>query len=322
MKEKLLEIKNLYVEYETDEAKVYAVNNLNLVVNKGETLGLVGETGAGKTTTALSIMRLLPDKTGFIKEGSIVLENTNLVKVSEANMRRLRGNIISMIFQDPMTSLNPVLTIGEQIAEVFKLHKKDVDKNQEVNKVEEIMKLVGLSPERKGDYPHQLSGGMKQRIVIAIALACEPKLLLADEPTTALDVTIQAQVLEMMKDLKRKFNTSMILITHDLGIVAETCDKVAIMYAGEIIEYGTVEKIFGNIKHHPYTVGLFGSIPDLKKKTKRLNPIDGLMPDPTNLPKGCVFYTRCPKSMDICQKEHPIETICDGHMIKCHLFNR
>ena len=320
MAEKLLEIKDLYVEYETDEAKVYAVNNLNLTVNKGETLGLVGETGAGKTTTALSIMRLLPEKIGLIKKGEIKLDGTDIIKATEADMRLLRGEIVSMIFQDPMTSLNPVLTVGQQISEVLELHKEGRNKKEISDRVDEILKLVGLPAERKNDYPHQFSGGMKQRIVIAIALACEPKLLLADEPTTALDVTIQAQVLEMMKELKDKLNTAMILITHDLGVVAQTCDRVAIMYAGEIIEMGTVEDIFEGAEHHPYTVGLFGSIPDLTKKTRRLSPIDGLMPDPTDLPKGCIFHDRCPKCMDVCKEKHPSDTMDNGHMIKCHLY--
>lgn len=282
MDEKLLEIKDLNVTYVTDDATVYAVNGLNFDIYKGETLGLVGETGAGKTTTALAIMKLLPDKIGFINSGSIKLEDLDITKASEADMRLIRGNSISMIFQDPMTSLNPVLTVGDQIAEVLELHNNgEMNKADIQKKVDEILTLVGIPAARKSEYPHQFSGGMKQRVVIAIALACQPRLLLADEPTTALDVTIQAQVLEMMKELKVKLNTAMLLITHDLGVVAQTCDRVAIMYAGEIIEIGTVEQIFEGEHHHPYTVGLFGSIPDLTKSTKRLNPIDGLMPDPT-----------------------------------------
>lgn len=320
MEEKLLEISDLYVEYVTDDARVFAVNGVNLVVNKGETLGLVGETGAGKTTTALSILRLLPERVGKIRKGTIVLEDKDITKATEADMRLLRGETVSMIFQDPMTSLNPVLTVGYQIAEVLELHNKYKSKHEVEARVDEILKLVGLPPERKNDYPHQFSGGMKQRIVIAIALACEPKLLLADEPTTALDVTIQAQVLAMMKELKEKLNTAMILITHDLGVVAETCDRVAIMYAGEIIEIGSVEQVFEGENHHPYTVGLFDSIPDLTKKTRRLNPIDGLMPDPTDLPSGCKFHTRCPKCMEVCKTEAPPVTEKDGHMLRCHLF--
>ena len=272
MAESLLEIKDLHVMYRTDDDEIYALNGVNLNVEKGKTLGLVGETGAGKTTTALSIMRLLPDKVGIIKRGEIYLEGRNLLELSEADMRLLRGNDISMIFQDPMTSLNPIHTVGEQIAEVIKLHNPKLNNVTLESKVDEMMELVGIPAERKSDHPHQFSGGMKQRIVIAIALACNPKLLLADEPTTALDVTIQAQVLQMMNELKEKFKTSMILITHDLGVVAQICDEVAIMYAGEIIEIGTVEDIFEGEHHHPYTVGLFGSIPDMTKKTKDLIP--------------------------------------------------
>ena len=321
MTDKLLEIKDLYVTYETDDAKVYAVNGLDLTVNKGETLGLVGETGAGKTTTALSIMKLLPDRVSKINNGQILLGDIDLIKVKETDMRLIRGERISMIFQDPMSSLNPTLTIGEQIEEVLELHEKDMSKEQRGRRVDEILKLVGLPADRKNDFPHQFSGGMKQRVVIAIALACEPELLLADEPTTALDVTIQAQVLQMMRQLKDKLNTAMILITHDLGVVAQICDKVAIMYAGEIIEMGTLKNIYEGEKHHPYTIGLFGSIPDIHKATKRLNPIVGMMSDPTNLPEGCKFYDRCPKCIDICKTEKPINKgINDTHMIKCHLF--
>ena len=319
--ERLLEIKDLYVEYQTDDARVFAVNGINLKVGKGETLGLVGETGAGKTTTALSIMRLLPEKVGKIKGGTIILTGIDVTAATEADMRLLRGETVSMIFQDPMTSLNPVLTVGDQIAEVLDLHKKYRNKEEVESRVDEILKMVGLPPERKNDYPHQFSGGMKQRIVIAIALACEPLLLLADEPTTALDVTIQAQVLALMDELKQNLNTAMILITHDLGVVAKSCDRVAIMYAGEIIETGTVEQIFSGDHHHPYTVGLFESIPDLKKKTRRLHPIDGLMPDPTDLPEGCKFHTRCPQCMDICKNKIPSPMEKEGHVICCHLYN-
>ncbi|MBR1672952.1 MAG: ABC transporter ATP-binding protein [Fretibacterium sp.] len=321
MTTKLLEIKNLYVEYVTDDARVFAVNGVDLDINEGETLGLVGETGAGKTTTALSILKLLPERVGRVTRGSISLEGKDLTRYTEADMRNIRGEIISMIFQDPMTSLNPVLTVGYQIAEVLKIHKDEKENRQVDERVDEILKLVGIPPERKHDYPHQFSGGMKQRIVIAIALACEPKLLLADEPTTALDVTIQAQVLSMMNELKRKLRTAMILITHDLGVVAETCDRVAIMYAGEVIEAGTVEQIFDpEAPHHPYTVGLFGAIPDLTKKTRRLNPIDGLMPDPTHLPEGCRFHTRCPRCMEICRTQRPALREENGHRLYCHLF--
>ena len=321
MTNKLLEIKDLHVEYHTDDARVFAVNGIDLDVNEGETLGLVGETGAGKTTTALSVLKLLPERTGRITGGRVFLEGKDITDYTDADMRAIRGEIVSMIFQDPMTSLNPVLTVGFQIAEVLKLHKKAESGADIQKRVDEILRLVDIPPERKHDYPHQISGGMKQRIVIAIALACEPKLLLADEPTTALDVTIQAQVLSMMNELKEKLGTAMILITHDLGVVAETCDRVAIMYAGKVIETGTVEQIFDPAAaHHPYTVGLFGAIPDLTKKTRRLSPIDGLMPDPTDLPKGCKFHTRCPQCMERCRTEEPGVTERSGHRICCHLF--
>lgn len=318
--DRILHISDLHVEYVTDDARVFAVNGLDLDVAKGETLGLVGETGAGKTTTALSILQLLPPGVGRIVKGGITLDGVDILKATEADMRALRGDLVSMIFQDPMTSLNPVLTIGDQIAEVLEFHKKYPDRAGIERRVDEILELVGLPAERKTEYPHQFSGGMKQRIVIAIALACEPKLLLADEPTTALDVTIQAQILEMMKDLQEKLDTAVVLITHDLGVVAQTCDRVAIMYAGEIIEMGSVEDIFEGERHHPYTDGLFGSIPDLTKKTRRLNPIDGLMPDPTDLPSGCAFHTRCPKRMDVCSTTSPEKIARDGHMTRCHLY--
>ena len=317
----LLEIKGLHVKYRTDDDEIFALNGVDLNVEKGKTLGLVGETGAGKTTMALSIMRLLPDKVGLITQGKIELEGADLLKLAEPDMRLLRGNDISMIFQDPMTSLNPIHTVGEQIAEVMALHNPDARAEELGAKVDEMMEMVGIPAVRKTDYPHQFSGGMKQRIVIAMALACNPKLLLADEPTTALDVTIQAQVLQMMNELKEKFGASMILISHDLGVVAQICDHVAIMYAGEIIEAGTVEDIFESQHHHPYTVGLFGAIPDMTKKTDRLNPIDGLMPDPTSLPPGCRFAERCPRRMDVCGTTAPENIAIAGrHRIKCHLF--
>lgn len=322
MENRLLEIKDLFIEYETDDGAVKAVNGINLKINKGETLGLVGETGAGKTTTALSIMKLLPANIGIIKKGQIIFNDKDIAKCSEAEMRLVRGNSISMIFQDPMTSLNPVMTIGDQVLEVLSFHSKGT--KEELNaKVDDMLRLVGILPSRKNEYPHQFSGGMKQRVVIAIALACNPELIIADEPTTALDVTIQAQVLDTMGELKRKMNTSMVLITHDLGVVAETCDKVAIMYAGEIIENGSIEDIFDkNREHHPYTVGLFGSIPDLKKGSKRLNPIEGLIPDPRELPEGCKFHPRCPKCMEICKSNIPKDIVNGSHIIKCHLYNK
>ena len=317
--EKMLEIKDLSVIYETDLETVYAVNGVTLSLEKGATLGLVGETGAGKTTLALTLMRLLPERTGKVTSGSITFEGENVVELPEANMRKIRGDKIAMIFQDPMTSLNPVLTVGEQIAEALYVHNDSGRSKEEIEaRVDET--LVGIPPARKHEYPHQFSGGMRQRVVIAIALSCEPDLLIADEPTTALDVTIQAQVLMMIRDLRDRLGTSMIMITHDLGIVAQTCDNVAVMYAGEIIEMGSAEDIFTCPIHHPYTDGLFGSLPNLKEKTDRLHPIAGLMPDPTNLPKGCKFAPRCDKCMEIC-KEVPPEVYVDGtHSIRCHLY--
>lgn len=319
--EQLLKIEDLWIEYTSDEEVVKAVNGITLELNKGENLGLVGETGAGKTTTALGILRLLPLNSGKVKKGEIIFAGEDLLKKTEAEMRLYRGSRISMIFQDPMTSLNPVIVVGEQIAEVLEIHNQSKRSKEEIQKrVDEVLELVGIPAKRKNEYPHQFSGGMKQRVVIAIALACEPELLIADEPTTALDVTIQAQVLDMMDDLKKKLNTSMILITHDLGVVAQTCDKVAIMYAGEIIECGTAEDVFNSEHRHPYTEGLFGSIPDLTKETERLNPIAGLMPEPTNLPTGCKFHPRCPSCMGKCKTEDPKIAIQGSHKIKCHLF--
>jgi len=320
MNENIFEIRDLDVIYETDENTVYAINGLNLSLRKGETLGLVGETGAGKTTTALSIMRLLPDRVGFITNGNIILDGEDITKVPESKMRQLRGAKVSMIFQDPMTSLNPLIPIGEQIEEVLELHNREMSKEERGKRVDELLDMIGMSPERKNEFPHQFSGGMKQRIVIAMALACEPLLLLADEPTTALDVTIQAQVLEMMNELKKKFSTSILLITHDLGVVAQTCDSVAVMYAGEIIEIGTVADIFEGKEHHPYTVGLFGSIPHLNGRSKRLSPIDGLMPDPTDPPKGCKFHERCHHCSERCRSEAPGIYENGTHRIRCHLF--
>lgn len=319
MEEKLLEVRGLSVEYTTDDEIVSAVNDVSFVLNKGETIGLVGETGAGKTTLALSLMRLLPKVSGKITKGEILFDGHDLTKATEADMRLVRGEQISMIFQDPMTSLNPVLTIGDQIGEAIRLH-MDLTQEEVQARIDEMLRLVGIPESRKKDYPHQFSGGMKQRVVIAIALACEPELLLADEPTTALDVTIQAQILDMMQELKEKISTSILLITHDLGVVAEICDKVAIMYAGEIIEFGTAGDIYGKDARHPYTEGLFGSIPNLEEETDRLHPIDGLMPDPTDLPEGCKFHPRCPRCMEICKTVRPGNSVNGTHMIKCHLF--
>src|SRR5699024_8080403 len=302
-KNDILNIKNLVVHYVTDDGVVKAVNGIDMDLKEKETLGLVGETGAGKTTTALSILRLVPDPPGKIIDGEIYFEGENLLEKTIEEMRQIRGNNISMIFQDPMTSLNPVMTVGDQIAEGIQIH-QGLSPEESIEKAGKMLELVGIPRERMEEYPHQFSGGMKQRVIIAIALACNPKLLIADEPTTALDVTIQAQVLELMRNLKEEFNTAMILITHDLGVVAETCDKVAVMYAGEIIEMSTLEELFNNTKH-PYTMGLFGSIPSLDEDVERLEPIRGLMPDPTELPGGCKFHPRCPYKEKICTEQKP-----------------
>lgn len=313
---KLLEIKDLKVRYATQDSIVNAVNGISLDIESGETLGLVGETGAGKTTVARAILRLIPSPPGKISSGEIYFEGENLLQKTDADMRKIRGKDISMIFQDPMTSLNPVMGVADQIAEVIRIHEK-ISKKECHLKALEMLEMVGIPADRGDEYPHQFSGGMKQRVIIAMALACAPKLLIADEPTTALDVTIQAQVLEMMRELKEKTGTSMLLITHDLGVVAETCDKVAIMYAGEIIEYGTLEQIFDHVAH-PYTIGLFGSLPSLDKDVRRLSPIPGLMPDPANLPEGCKFHPRCPDATDSCRHCCPAaEEIEPGHFVKC-----
>lgn len=317
----ILEIKDLTIHYITDDEVVKAVNDISISLEEGESLGLVGETGAGKTTTAMGILGLVPNPPGRIIGGEILYKGKNLLKMSDSEMRKIRGHEISMIFQDPMTALNPVLTVGDQIMEVIQLHQK-VSKAEALRRAMDMMEMVGIEGGRYNEYPHQFSGGMKQRIVIAIALACNPNLLIADEPTTALDVTIQAQVLDLIDNLKKKFNTSLLLITHDLGVVAEVCDKVAIVYAGRIVEYGTLEHIYNNPKH-PYTNGLFGSIPDFSKKSHRLNPIKGLMPDPSNLPEGCAFADRCPHATEICHKKQPqaIE-IEPGHTVRCLLYEK
>ena len=297
MKE-FLKVHNLHVEYTSGGQVVKAVNGVDISLASGETLGLVGETGAGKTTIAKAILRILPQPPARITDGEIFLEGQNLLDLPEKEMLKIRGGKIAMIFQDPMTALNPTMTIGSQIAEVVLLH-NDISHSEAAQRAGQMLEMVGIPAIRYHEYPHQFSGGMKQRVVIAMALACNPQLLLADEPTTALDVTIQAQVLEMMMELKRKLNTSMILITHDLGVIAETCDKVAVIYAGQIVEYASKEELF---RHplHPYTQGLFGSLPKLDDDSKRLHPIHGLPPDPTNLPEGCAFHPRCPKVCGKC----------------------
>ncbi|MGE4583639.1 MAG: ABC transporter ATP-binding protein [Sphaerochaeta sp.] len=317
--DELLDIEHLTIQYETDDGVVHALNDISLSMYKGETLGLVGETGAGKTTLAKGILRLIPSPPGVVKNGSVWFEEKNLLGLSEEQMRDVRGNSISMIFQDPMTSLNPVMTVGEQIMEVVAAHNKGLGKQEIHDQASTMLEMVGIPSDRSHEYPHQFSGGMKQRVIIAIALACNPVLLIADEPTTALDVTIQAQVLDMITELKNRLNTAMLLITHDLGVVAQNCDRVAIIYAGQIVEIGTLQDIF---KHpvHPYTKGLLGSIPSLAKEVKRLSPIKGLMPDPTDLPPGCSFAPRCQAVCEACKTSVPPATILsESHQVRCIL---
>lgn len=314
-KQKVLEIKDLEVRFLTEEDTVCAVNSIDLSINQGESLGLVGETGAGKTTTCLAIMQLIPDPPGLITKGEITFCGENMLQNTEKKNAEIRGKGISMIFQDPMTALNPVMTVGEQLMEVVRTHEK-LSKAQAKEKVIRALEIVGVKSDRFNDYPHQFSGGMKQRVVITMALLCNPVLLIADEPTTALDVTIQAQVLELIKNLQEKTNTAMLLVTHDLGVVAETCDKVAIMYAGEIVEYGTVEEVFRNALH-PYTKGLFESIPKMTGDSKKLIPIEGMPPNPADLPRGCCFHPRCRYCTDKCKIEKPVLR-GEGHLHRCH----
>jgi len=316
----LLRIESLSVQYNTDDAVVHAVNRLSLTLEKGEARGLVGETGAGKTTLALSILGLLPAKVGEITGGSIHYDGQNLNTLPEAELLPLRGKKISMIFQDPMTSLNPTHTVGDQIMEVLDLHFPGMSRSEKIARVDEMMTLVGIPPERKGSFPHEFSGGMKQRIVIAMALVAEPELLLADEPTTALDVTIQAQILELMRRLKDKFNTSVLLITHDLGVVAQFCDSVSVVYGGRVVEFGPIEEVFERKNNHPYTAGLFNCIPDLNDHRPRLRPIPGMMADPRKLSAGCCFADRCEHACERCLKEEPAMHVSGKHGIMCHLF--
>ena len=315
------EITDLVVEFRTDYGTVQALNGMEIEIERGQTLGLVGETGAGKTTTGLSLLRLIPDPPGVIVSGSIKLDGKDILQMDEKEMQKLRGKAVAMIFQDPMTSLDPVMTVEDQIAEVIRLHEEG-SRQDHLKRAREMLELVGIPGTRGSEYPHQFSGGMKQRVVIAMALACNPELLIADEPTTALDVTIQAQVLEMMKGLRDKYNTSMLMITHDLGIVAEICDKVSVVYAGRVIEHGTLEDIFENTRH-PYTEGLFNSLPNLEDRQAQLKPIKGLMPDPSNLPKGCAFCPRCDYAMEICKTEKPKRVYRnETHYVECHLYNK
>ena len=315
----ILDVKDLVIHYETDDGCVYAVNGLDLDLREGETLGLVGETGAGKTTLARGIMGLVPDPPGKIRGGEIVYRGTDLLRCSNAEMRKVRGRKIAMIFQDPMTSLNPVTTVGVQIAEAIQSHEK-LSRKDAMRKACQMLEQVGIPAERAGEYPHQFSGGMKQRVVIAIALACNPDILIADEPTTALDVTIQAQVLDMLRELRESFNMSMLLITHDLGVVAQTCDRVAVIYGGEIVESADVYTLFD--RHlHPYTQGLLDSIPKLNEDVDRLKPIEGMMPDPTQVPEGCRFCSRCTYAGERCRTEHPaMLDLGGGHKVRCFRY--
>ncbi len=311
-----LSVRNLKVEYRSGKSIVHAVNDVSFDLVRGKTLGLVGETGAGKTTTAKTIMRILPEFTARVADGEIILDGEDLLGLPEKDMRRIRGEKVSMIFQDPMTALNPLMTVGEQIAEAVRLHNA-VSRVDAERRATEMLEMVGIPAERFKQFPHEFSGGMRQRVVIAEALACNPELLIADEPTTALDVTIQAQVLEMIRNLRDRLNTAMIMITHNLGVVAEVCDDVAVIYAGEIIEHGSKRDIFKRAAH-PYTLGLFASLPSMSKDSRRLQPIEGLMPDPSNLPDGCRFNPRCPRATDKCRGESiPLADIAPGHRCRC-----
>ncbi|MEI0530491.1 ABC transporter ATP-binding protein [Brachyspira pilosicoli] len=316
--ENILEIKNLHVHYIKEDETVKAVNGINLSLKKGESIGIVGETGAGKTTMALSVMGLIPYPPGIIMDGEIIYEDKNIIECSAKEYQQIRGNGISMIFQDPMTALNPAMTVEKQLMEVLDSHKSNMSKGEKLDTIIELLELVGVQRDRLKEYPHQFSGGMKQRVVIAMSLLLKPKILIADEPTTALDVTIQAQVLNIINNLKEKFDMSLILITHDLGVVAEVCDRVFIMYAGEIVESGSIKEVYLNTKH-PYTKGLFNSIPRLDVDNDRLIPIEGDMVNPADLPSGCYFNPRCKYKKDICMEKNP-NIIGDEHQYKCH-FN-
>ena len=315
-KNAFLSVEDLVVEYTSEGQVIHAVNQVSFQVERGKTLGLVGETGAGKTSIAKSILRILPDPPAKIRAGAVRLDGENLLELPETAMYKIRGSRVSMVFQDPMTALNPVMRVGKQISEVIQLH-NNISKQEAVKRAEAMLEMVGIPAERYNEYPHQFSGGMKQRVVIAIALACNPELLIADEPTTALDVTIQAQVLEMITKLKQEKNMALILITHDLGVVAEVCDEVAVVYAGEIVEYGTKEDLFDR-PSHPYTKGLFGALPEMDADVERLSPITGLPPNPSSLPKGCYFSPRCPIADERCVSRHyELTEFQEGHSCRC-----
>lgn len=312
----LLSVRDLFVAYHSGGETIHAVNGVTFDLKPGETIGLVGETGAGKTSIAKAILRILPDHATRRCDGIVEFEGQDIASISEKEMCEIRGHHISMIFQDPMTALNPVKTVQDQIAESILVH-QNVNKTEARKRAREMLEIVGISEDRACEYPHQFSGGMKQRVVIALALACYPDLLIADEPTTALDVTIQAQVLDLIEDLRKQYQTAMILITHDLGVVARACDKVAVVYAGQIVESGSKYDIFKN-PSHPYTKGLFAALPDLSKNVKRLSPIEGLPPDPTNLPAGCPFSPRCSYATDACREGEIRNTeLHTGHLVRC-----
>lgn len=322
MEKELLKVNKLKTSFYTSEGKVTAVNDVSFKVNEGKVLGIVGESGCGKSVTSMSIMRLLDDSISKIEEGEIIFEGTDILKLSEKEMNKIRGNKLAMIFQEPMTSLNPVFTIGQQIGEAIKIHQGIKGKENKEKSIE-MLNLVGIPMPEKivNEYPHQLSGGMRQRVMIAMALSCKPKLIIADEPTTALDVTIQAQVLELMKKLSKDLKTSIILITHDLGVIAEMADEVIVMYAGKVVEECSVQNIFEKTKH-PYTKGLLYSRTESVKKGERLYNIPGMVPNLNDMPSGCSFNPRCEKCMDICKKEMPklIETE-EGHKVRCWLYS-
>ncbi|WP_270647315.1 ABC transporter ATP-binding protein [Paeniclostridium hominis] len=321
MNKPFVEFKNLKTYFHTNKGVVKSVNDVSFEIKKGETVGIVGESGCGKSVTALSLMRLLPSPQGKIEGGDILFEGNSILSMSEKELRKIRGNDISMIFQEPMTSLNPALTIGKQISEGIILHQK-TSKSEAQKKAIEMIKLVDIPrpDEIYNSYPHELSGGMRQRIMIAIALSCNPKLLIADEPTTALDVTIQSQILQLMKDIKDKFNTSIMLITHDLGVVAEMCDKVVVMYAGKVVEIGSVLDIFKNPKH-PYTKGLLKSKPSLLQSSNKLYSIPGQVPNPIEIPECCYFSDRCEKSFDRCKSSIPsLKTLKNSQKVACWIY--
>ena len=314
----ILQVKNLHVHYITDEEEVFAVNGISFDLDEGDNIGLVGETGAGKTTTAMAIMQLVPDPPGVITEGEILFQGRDMILNTDAENQKIRGNGISMIFQDPMTALNPTMTVGDQLIEVLRRHNKSMSKAEAKKQAIEMLEMVGVKAERFNDYPHQFSGGMKQRVVITMALLCNPDLLIADEPTTALDVTIQAQVLDIMRNLREKFHMGLIMITHDLGVVAETCDKVAIIYAGEVVEAGSVTEVYLNPRH-PYTRGLFDSIPKLDEDSTRLIPIEGMTPNMAEPPTGCYFHPRCKYCQERCRTQSPemVQMAGGTHRFKC-----